>query len=263
MIKVIGGPVVAKPKFSMNRETLSMQVVSYLDRLIKETALQPGDMIPSEISLAQTLGVSRQVVREAYRSLSALGVVSIESGRNPRIRAMNSSVLAQFFSFGIATEQVLAVQVQELRRAIDLQGVRLAVCNGDKNDFKKMKAAAAAMRSCDATHPEWIRQDIALHVAIADATKNPVFGLVIRALHGLVEESMQVGLHGLKTPEQLKKHSSHHDALVQYICERNEELAVAAMETHFEFARSITMPIQPSSSPAPKQIAKKKRAVKK
>ena len=235
----------------MNRETLAMQVVSYLFRLIQEEMLKPGDPIPSETSLAQTLGVSRQVVREAYRSLSALGVVSIENGKSPRIQAMNPGVLAQFFGYAIVTEQVKAVQVQEFRRAIDLQGVRLAVRHGEEADFDCMKAAAAVMRGCDATHPEWIRQDIALHVAIADATKNPVFGLVMRALHGLVEESMRVGVPGLKTPEELKRHSSHHDDLVRHICARDEANAVAAMETHFEFARSITMVSQSPSVPAP------------
>ena len=53
--------------------TLSSQVKNHILNLIAEQKLTPGMPVPSEIQLIQKLGVSRGIVREAYRSLAARG----------------------------------------------------------------------------------------------------------------------------------------------------------------------------------------------
>ncbi len=67
----------------MNDESLQPIVSPNLNDLISErlkdyiiqNRLQPGDKLPTEDSLAQRLGVSRTAVREALRSLEALGLI--------------------------------------------------------------------------------------------------------------------------------------------------------------------------------------------
>ncbi|MGH3449593.1 MAG: FadR/GntR family transcriptional regulator, partial [Haloechinothrix sp.] len=49
-------------------------------RYIVESALQPGDRLPSEAELAATLGSSRVVIREALGMLEALGVLEARVG---------------------------------------------------------------------------------------------------------------------------------------------------------------------------------------
>ena len=44
-----------------------------------------GDPLPTEAGLADELGVSRTVVREALRALAALGVVDLGNGRRARV----------------------------------------------------------------------------------------------------------------------------------------------------------------------------------
>ena len=55
--------------------TLSSQVKNHILNLIAEQKLTPGMPVPSEVQLIQKLGVSRGIVREAYRSLAALGIL--------------------------------------------------------------------------------------------------------------------------------------------------------------------------------------------
>lgn len=66
--------------------TLSSQVKNHILNLIAEQKLTPGMPVPSEIQLIQKLGVSRGIVREAYRSLAALGILETHSGKVPRIK---------------------------------------------------------------------------------------------------------------------------------------------------------------------------------
>ena len=53
-----------------------------LDRVMNGT-LTSGTKLPSERELADQLGVSRTVVREAVRTLQAKGVLDVRSGASP------------------------------------------------------------------------------------------------------------------------------------------------------------------------------------
>ena len=80
---------------SLQKPTLSAQVARHLIDLIQQQALRPGDFVPSEVQICKDLQVSRGSVREAYRTLAALGILEIESGRRPRLQSVNAHVLAQ------------------------------------------------------------------------------------------------------------------------------------------------------------------------
>jgi DNA-binding GntR family transcriptional regulator len=55
-------------------------VIEKIKALLIEQKLTPGDMIPNEISLAESLKVGRGTVRDALKILSAYGVVEIKQG---------------------------------------------------------------------------------------------------------------------------------------------------------------------------------------
>src|SRR5687767_260912 len=73
-------------QLSVKKDTLSSQLIRYLLNRIAQEGLKAGDPAPSEVQVCQDLKVSRGTVREAYRSLAALGILEIESGKRPRVR---------------------------------------------------------------------------------------------------------------------------------------------------------------------------------
>jgi DNA-binding FadR family transcriptional regulator len=68
-------------KMPIQSHTLSSQIKHYVLDMISQQQLTPGMAVPSEVKLIEELGVSRGVIREAYRSLSALGILEIKSGK--------------------------------------------------------------------------------------------------------------------------------------------------------------------------------------
>ncbi|PLU75272.1 GntR family transcriptional regulator, partial [Sinorhizobium medicae] len=72
---------------------------------IRDNGLQVGDWLPSEGAFAETLGVSRSIVREAYRSLAALTLIDIGNGRRPRVAAPKADVLALVTDHAVHTDQ--------------------------------------------------------------------------------------------------------------------------------------------------------------
>jgi GntR family transcriptional repressor for pyruvate dehydrogenase complex len=217
----------------VKKDTLSDQVIRFLIGLISDRQLRVGDVVPSEGQVSQLLNVSRNVVRESYRALAAIGVLSIRSGKKPRIKELDSAVLAMFFSYAAATSQVTAQQILELRRAIETQMAALAALNGTDDDLARIRDAGKRLHDLPLTDPEWIRCDFALHVAIAEAVHNPLFKIQLLALRAPLEESMRIGMRSMINSHTDSSIVLLHDRLVQAICGRDAAAASDAMEQHF------------------------------
>src|ERR1041384_8373598 len=67
----------ARGAYRPGYEIVAEQILDY----IAQGRLAPGDRLPTEIDLPQTLDTSRAVVREAVKILSALGRVRAHKGR--------------------------------------------------------------------------------------------------------------------------------------------------------------------------------------
>lgn len=83
-----------KLKVRVNRtkpESMTKQITSQLTSLIETGALAAGELLPSERTLADTLGVARNVVRRSYDYLTSGGHVELEGRKGRRIRTKSSS----------------------------------------------------------------------------------------------------------------------------------------------------------------------------
>ena len=217
----------------MQQETLSSQVIRFLLGLIAEKRLKVGDFVPSEVKVSEMLQVSRGIVRESYRALASVGVLSVQSGKRPRIREMDPTVLSEFFAYAAATSQIDAQQILELRRVIEMQAAFLAAQNGTDEELLRIKTAGERLHQYPISHPEWIACDYELHIAIAEAVHNPLFPIQLLALRAPLEESIRVGMQSMVSSHTDSSIVVLHDRLVQAICSRDSVAAAYAMEQHF------------------------------
>jgi DNA-binding transcriptional regulator YhcF (GntR family) len=80
-------------KIRINRksiESMTSQLTDQLGSLISSGALGVGSLLPSERTLAKSLGVARNVVRGSYEYLEKAGVVQREGRKGRRVRAATS-----------------------------------------------------------------------------------------------------------------------------------------------------------------------------
>src|SRR5467141_4647284 len=80
-------------KIRINRksvESMTRQITDQLGSLISTGAMAVGSLLPSERSLANSLGVARNVVRGSYEYLEKAGVVQREGRKGRRVRAKTS-----------------------------------------------------------------------------------------------------------------------------------------------------------------------------
>ena len=80
-------------KIRINRksvESMTRQITDQLGNLISTGTLTVGSLLPSERTLANSLGVARNVVRGSYEYLEKAGVVQREGKKGRRVRAKTS-----------------------------------------------------------------------------------------------------------------------------------------------------------------------------
>ena len=97
-----------------------------INQHIRSERLRAGDPVPSEARLAAELGVSRTAVREAFRSLSALGILQLVNGRRARVGATDADVLGLVLDHAVHTDQASIQQIYDVRRTIEVRTAALA-----------------------------------------------------------------------------------------------------------------------------------------
>ena len=222
----------------LEKRTLAEQVREYILRLIKSTRLSAGMEVPSEMQVIRDLGVSRGVVREAFRSLASLGVLQIGSGKRPRIQAFNPEAMRIIFDCALATEQVEVRHILEMRRALEIGCVALAARHGTEENFQKIRQHMEGIRTDIGDHDRFLEHDIAFHVALAEATENPMYSLMLKALRAPLEQSIHAGLSDERMKNRGKNIVELHQEIVEAVCARDENRATEAMARHFDTAVS-------------------------
>lgn len=218
---------------AVGRGTTADRVVTILVDYIRQNRLNAGTPLPSEIQISARFGVSRGVVREAYRSLSSAGLVEIANGRSPRVGHVNNRSLLQLVQHALSTKQASAGQILELRNPIEERAAELAAAHRTDEQIKELRAAIAGMRAAGSKVEAYVKADIRFHEIIGQASGNALFGLVGSALREAMGTSIRVSLSGRKSRADLNRAIATHALIADAIEAGKPKDAKRLMVRHF------------------------------
>lgn len=229
---------------ALEQPTLSSQVARHLLEMISRERLKPGDPVPSEVQICRDLQVSRGSVREAYRTLSALGILEIGNGRRPRLQPMSAYVLSQVFSYALTTAQVTANHLIQLRRAIEIQGAQQAASNINGAQKIRLRGCVDDMRAALAynDHRRRIHADLDFHLVLAEASGNPLCAVLLASLRAPMETLMSVDLGARREAADQIRIVDAHDLVAERVCAGDPVGAGTAMSCHFDLSMA-SLPI--------------------
>lgn len=139
---------------------------------------QPGSTLPVEIELAEQSGVSRGVVREALRMLSAKGLIESRPKAGTRVRArddwnlLDPDILAWMFTAAPSLEFVRALF--QLRMIIEPAAAELAAVGRSACQMTAMNGALLRMEQYGLDTAEGQSADQEFHALLLRATGNPL-----------------------------------------------------------------------------------------
>lgn len=164
--------------------SLADQVASELVRWIEREGLVPGAELPPVAELADVLGVSVPVVREAIRTLAARELLVTGQGRRIRVGAPSARVLGQLIEYRLRRRSLEPHDLVATRQLVEVEATRLTavrVASGEVDPSVIVTALETMERS--AGHREdFVAGDVAFHAAIAESSGNGVMALLLEAL---------------------------------------------------------------------------------
>jgi GntR family transcriptional regulator, transcriptional repressor for pyruvate dehydrogenase complex len=203
---------------------------------IRDAGLRVGDTLPGEGQFAEQLGVSRAVMREAFGALAALKLIDVANGRRARVGALDGSVIADSLDHAISTAQIRVSDVWDVRRTIEMRTAALAAQNATPRQAAVIVALAEAMARDDQPHEATTEDDIAFHLAIAEASGNQLFQQIVVSFVPLMRIAVPQAWSTRRTEEERSDILDRHRRLARAIANRDPEEARRCMAAHFDEA---------------------------
>lgn len=222
------------PLFSeLAREpTLTQRVTRQLEERIIASHLRPGDRLPAERELARQFGVSKTVVREAIMALTARSLLEPIPGGGSVIRTPSAQAVAQSMSLFLrgTNRELDYARVHEVRRTLEIEIAGLAAERRTEADIARMEEILTEMEALgEPTRARYSEDDVAFHAAIARATQNPLFALLLDSVADIMLEVRRLGG---QVPGSFENGRAHHRALFARIKSQDVNGARQAMLAH-------------------------------
>jgi DNA-binding FadR family transcriptional regulator len=184
---------------------------------------------PTEAELARQHGVSRSVTREAVKMLTAKGLLSARPRQGTIVQPSASWNLFDTDVLRWLLERKFSVRLlkhfSQLRVAIEPEAAALAAVNADEDDFEAIRMGLARMVAAEEGMDNTLDADIAFHVAILLASKNPFYAQFRDVVTTALRSSIQFTNRLAGETASVVDHAAVSDAIMR----RHAEEARAAM----------------------------------
>ena len=219
-------------------EESTNSVVRTIGAWILGARYKPGDVLPREDDLTESLGVSRTSLREAVKVLCAKGLLEARPRVGVRVRERKHWRLLDPIVLGwhpdLTADRELIVGLIETRRIIEPAAAELAARRGTAEDFDAIETAYLGMeRAIPCDLAACCESDLAFHRALVDASRN----IILRNLIGAVETALRASfLLTTSLMENQARTLSVHKAVLESVRVRDTAGARSAMNRLLDLA---------------------------
>ncbi|MCM3728653.1 FadR family transcriptional regulator [Neobacillus cucumis] len=205
---------------------IPQSIVAQIRKKLIDGSLKPGQLLPSEVKLAEMFGVSRSSIRDAMQILESTGVVSRRKRGGTTIRHITIEDMANIYSPKAENETLF--DLVETREILEIAVVGLAARRANEHDLEELEKLIAWMEE----QPEQASQaDIAFHLTLARITQNQVLTNIIKSLEEMMNRLQEKTIY---YPGRLANIILEHRQIVSAIKSRDEKLAKECMKLHLD-----------------------------
>lgn len=230
----------------LNKELMRpMESKSIVDRIIQRLTdailagdLKPGQKIPTETELSDSMQVGRNSVREAIKSLETMGVLNIRRSEGTFVAEGFSPRMMAPMLYGMVLEGGNTYSLVELRRLIETGILQLAITKATAEDIRALQNALAAMRGLVRTEPdaESLQEaDIAFHEALKEAVHNPLVDKFYTIIEQLSRPTRILAMRQFMDNGELDRMLFLHEEILRIVAEKDEASVPQAIDAHFQY----------------------------
>ncbi|WP_126424875.1 FadR/GntR family transcriptional regulator [Brevibacillus marinus] len=205
-------------------------VIEQIENMIIAGKYKPGDVLPTERELAQSFGISRNTLREAFRILEREGLVETRPGGG-RYVSKNLDKEDETKRIIENIEKATILELLEARKIFEVGIVELAAVRATEHDLLEIEMALEKWGVIDRDADESGGPNQSFHLSIAKATHNMVLVNLIELHMDLIR---RIPMKTVEVPGRNHEIYEEHRAIFQAIKDRNPQQAKQALLTHLE-----------------------------
>lgn len=215
--------------------SLAARIAERIEELITAEQLRPGDRLPPERELATMLGVSRPSLREAIRSLSARGRLTVRHGQGVFVEepATTKRLTSSLTTYEHDLDELFA-----MREVLEVPAAGWAAKNCTDVGIEWLQDAYGQLIDATREPVDWDevqRLDAAFHEAVVRVAGNR---FLMRTL-GVLNEIMVTGMETtLRLPGRLEKSAEEHTRILEAIKAGDSRAARSAARAHIRGAHA-------------------------
>lgn len=214
----------------INREKISKQVYDQLRTKIVNGTWKIGEKIPSENTLADQLGVSRNTVRQAMRTLADYGFIEIRNGSGSYVKENQGIVYIKEVVPPTYVPKEDIVEILDFCCVLENNVAALAAERSTEEDVKELQMLEEQIEN----GIDLVANDLKFHQKIAEITRNKIIIRMYKVTNKLLYSAM----------DETYKHNGptagifYHRNIIQAIANHDKEQARDIMGKHVENRRS-------------------------
>lgn len=163
----------------ISKKSLADEVASRLEQQISLGTYKPNEKLPVEPELMKMFGVGRSTIREAVKNLTNSGLLRVQQGVGTFVEQVNDNrePLGQRF------KRASFEDLDEVRQLLEMKIAEKAALNRSEKDIDTIQHYLSIRKTAakDGLVEECIETDIQFHVAIAEASKNPILADIYKS----------------------------------------------------------------------------------
>jgi DNA-binding FadR family transcriptional regulator len=212
-------------------ELVAEQLLNY----IAQENLLPGDRLPTEQGLAEILGATRNVTREAVKVLAAIGRLSVRRGAGIFVASLPSIMADDQLVHFQPTRMEHVLMLLDYRRVIESETTRRAATLSTPIEVRAIRESAQSSLAAGSAgdSEEFSRTDALFHDAISVGSHNVFLRASVANFRRLVSQTDVLLFHG-DVPGSLEVAGNQHLAIAEAVASGDPDLAAQLMIDHID-----------------------------
>ena len=220
----------------INRKHLYEEVAAQIEKMVLNETLKVGDKLPPEKNLAENFGVSRNILREALKTLKERGLIEVRTGDGVYIVKPTVDTLKDMVNRLIVFGDVSIDDLFEFRLAIEVKACGLAAEKINADEIIQLEEIIDLMKQDIEDVSKWAEEELQFHLLIAKASKNKLFYSFINPISNLL---FNLFMKGRQNPEAKIEGIEGHVSIVNCLKTKDKNLAEDAMKKHLEHSMQL------------------------
>jgi GntR family transcriptional regulator, transcriptional repressor for pyruvate dehydrogenase complex len=230
----------------LEKEYLLPAIIRSIAGHISENNLKAGDKLPTELEIAGQLNVARSSVREALKSLQAIGILESKPGVGTVLSGKGVDPFIMTLIFGSIMGKVGLRHLGDIRIILEEGAVPLIIRNASENDLALLMKQAKELdefrdkfdkKPKEQDNKIVAQKEISFHRNMLELSGNPVlekFSFLLELFFYRVSSSGELFLHAQPVSIPSRERVTH-SVIVQALKQKDIPKAEEAVRMHLRY----------------------------